>query len=199
MLLEHFYWIFQSKYSINYRKRLQLSPWMFSCQRLSFSMENLFCSAQYVFKISNTLIKTIKQKKQVTAWLLKLTSSHDMACHQYQEEARGEFFWTKTPRKAFPIMLNHIIHTAKECNLIIECHLLCYKWKAVSDIIVDTLEFLLGWVWAKKDNWSILNSFLQKKNFSAELWPRYLKNKTFLVPIWTEELPHSLLFCLFYS
>lgn len=133
-------------------------------------MENLFCSAQYVFKIFKTLIKTTKQEKKVTAWLLKLTSSHDMACHEYQEKARGEFFWTKTPRKAFPVMLNlhfhHIIHTAKERNLIIEGHLLCYKWKAVSDIILDTLEFLLGGEFEPKRTTDLFQiPFCKRKTF----------------------------------
>lgn len=53
------------------------------------------------------------------------------------------FFCTKTPQKAFSVMLNlrfpHIIHAAKQCHLIIECHLLCYKWRAVSDNIMYLL------------------------------------------------------------
>ncbi len=60
----------------------------------------------------------------------------------------------KKTRKAFSVMLNlqfrHIIHAAMECHLIIECNLLCYKWKAVSDIIMDT--------------WVRFMSLRQKKN-----------------------------------
>lgn len=46
-----------------------------------------------------------------------------------------------------PVMLtlqfHHITQAAVECHLIIEFHLLCYKWNAVSDITLDTSEFVL--------------------------------------------------------
>lgn len=43
------------------------------------------------------------------------------------------------------LRFRHIIHAALDCHLIIECHLLCYKWKAESEIIEDTYMSFLGW------------------------------------------------------
>lgn len=79
-----------------------------------------------------------------------------MECWCFSSREAGRvcvFFFpppTKTPRKAFAVMLylqfHHIIHAAMECHLIIECHLLCYKWKPVSDIITDTWMSFCWWL-----------------------------------------------------
>lgn len=73
------------------------------------------------------------------------------------------------------LQFRHIIHAAMDCHLIIEGHLLCYKWKALSDLIMDT--------------WMRFIPLRQKNSSLKVVYMISVKNnKTFLFHIWTADL-----------
>lgn len=113
---------------------------------------------------------------------LHQSTHHSLMFFRRQESWRiFFFFWNETPRKAFPVMLHlqfrHIIHGAMECHLIIECPLLCYKWKTVSGIIVGSKRKFCCWL---SLGWKEV--LLSEKNKFSKVLPLISQEKMVPVP-----------------